>query len=181
MTPPGRDEALALANARFPRRAQVLELDDGNASLLRDLAGAGFAVTGGRHGPALAAPETFDGAVCLQPTRLSALMPTIERLHHALAPEGLLVLTDLVWQTAPSPGLLQAFAPLPGREKVRPIEGYEMLVEHAGFELLDRVDADRDAWAAALAKADPAKAAALRGDDRGAARAVAWCWRKTDE
>lgn len=181
MVPPGRDEALALATRWFPARAQAIELDDGTASLLRELAGAGFSVTGARPGPALAAPGTFDGAVCLQPTRLGSLMPTLQRLHDALAPDGLLVLTDLVWQTAPTPALLQGFAPAAGREKVRPIEGYEMHVEHAGFALVERLDVDRAAWAAALAKAEPAKAAALASDDRGAARAVAWCWRKTDE
>ena len=174
MTLAGVDEAIALLQAHADKGAQILELDDGSAPLARRLAAAGFHVTSTRGGPALAAPETADAAVCLEPTRMGPLMPTLQQLGAALVPGGVLVVSDLVWQTAPTPELLRAF-PTPGREKVRPIEGWEMQAEHAGFDVVERRDLARESLLAAL---DGAQRDAVAADTRGAAKLAVWALRK---
>ena len=175
MTFAGVDEAIALLQAHADKGAQVLELDDGSAPVARPLAAAGFHVTTTRGGPALAAPETVDAAVCLEPTRIGPLIPTLQQLRAALVPDGVLVVSDLVWQTAPTPELLRAF-PAPGREKVRPIEGWEMQAEHAGFDIVERRDVARDALMAALVGA---QRDAVAADERGAAKLAVWALRKS--
>lgn len=177
MTLPGGKEALELVRAHVTRGAQLLEVDDGGAPLGRDLAAAGYHVTSTRPAASLAAPGTADAVLCLQPTRFGPLIPTLQQIAAALAPGGILVASDLVWQTAPTPELMRAFAPPPGREKVRPIEGWEMQAEHAGFEVVERREATRAEWLAHLAK-DPAQQTALLADERGAAKLALWALRK---
>lgn len=107
------------------------------------------------------------------PSRDAALIPLLMALHDELPPHGAVVVCDLVWQTAPTPELLHAFSPALGRDKVRPVEGYEMQVEHAGFEI-----AARETLPAALAASTPEQHAALAADARGAARVVCWVLRR---
>lgn len=177
MTEPGAEEALDLALRVFPRGAQVLEVDDGASPLAPRLAAAGLHVTATRPSPSLAPPGSADAFLCLRPTRLGPLLPLLAQLRATLAPDGRGVVTEIVWQTAPTPDLIRAFAPR-GGEKLRPIEGFEMQVEHAGFRLLDRVDADRARWSARL---PPAQRAAVEADDRGAARLCAWALAREDD
>lgn len=142
-----------------------------------------------RHTPAGAAPvavasldalpEDAPALACAFPTRLGPLIPTLQRLRDALAPGGVLAVADLVWQTAPSPELARAFAPAPGRERVRPIEGYEMQAEHAGLDLVAREDLPRERWAPLLAN-DAVKREALAADARGAAKVAAWALRRAE-
>lgn len=81
-------------------------------------------------------------------------------------PEGALVVaSDVVWTTAPTPALVAAF---PG---ARPMEGYEMQVEEAGFRILDKWDADRAAWKRASTST---QRAAIEADERGAAAWRTW-------
>jgi len=105
------------------------------------------------------------------PSRHAPLLPLLAALRGALAPDGRALLVDLVWQTAPTPELLRAFAPPPGREKVRPIEGYEMQMEHSGLRVEERLDVERARWSAGLVEE---QRAAVAADERGAARVVAW-------
>lgn len=109
------------------------------------------------------------------PSRDGALIALFMSLHDELPPGDAVVVADLVWQTAPTPELIQAFAPPPGREKVRPIEGYEMQAEHAGFAIAARETLPRE-----LAARTPEQEAALRSDDRGAARVVGWVFRRAE-
>lgn len=113
----------------------------------------------------------LDAMAVAWPTRFAPLMPFLSAARGALKDEGRAIVMDLVWQTAPTPELLRAFAPPTGRDKVRPIEGYEMQMEHAGLQILERVDVDRATWSAHL----PAEQrAAVDADSRGAARVVMW-------
>lgn len=105
------------------------------------------------------------------PTRHASLMPFLSAARGALKGDGRAIVMDLVWQTAPTPELLRAFAPAAGRDKVRPVEGYEMQIEHAGFEIAERVDVDRSQWSHGLS---PEQRAAVEADTRGAARVVLW-------
>lgn len=117
-------------------------------------------------------PAGLDGVLALQPTRFGALIPQLHAWHDALRPGGRLVVADVVWQTAPSPALARAFT-TPGREKVRPIEGFEMQLDHAGFRIVERLDFGRDDWLAFLAEDDPRRPA-IEKDDRGACRVSCW-------
>lgn len=140
--------------------------------------GASASFASGRKARALPSPEALREAsaralFCPFPTRFGPLHPTLQRLHDALEPGGLLVVSDLVWQTAPSQELAVAFRPAPPAERVRPIEGYEMQLEHFGFAIARRVDLAPAAWHAHFA-GEPAKHAALAKDERGAARVSAW-------
>lgn len=117
-------------------------------------------------------PAGVDAIYCVQPTRLGPLIPQLRAWHDALRPGGRAVLADVVWQTAPTPELAKALT-VPGREKVRPIEGFEMQLDHAGFRILERLDLGRDDWLAFLAEDDPRRPA-LAADDRGAARVACW-------
>lgn len=117
------------------------------------------------------AQAPLDAMAVAWPTRFAPLMPFLSAARGALKDEGRAIVMDLVWQTAPTPALLRAFAPPAGRDKVRPIEGYEMQIEHAGFQILERVDVDLATWSAHL----PAEQrAAVDADTRGAARVVIW-------
>ncbi|MEA3202152.1 MAG: hypothetical protein QOE90_3580 [Thermoplasmata archaeon] len=104
------------------------------------------------------------------------LIPFLMRLHDGLPPGGVAVVADVVWQTAPTPALARAFAPAPGGEKVRPIEGWEMQAEHAGFAIVEKLDVPRAEWAP---HEGPARREAIEADERGAARLVAWALRRT--
>lgn len=169
---PGRDVILALAARSIAPDTLVLDVASGAASAL-----PGRRVetlpTDGILGRLEAWTEPVDGLVALQPTRLGPLIPHLRAFHDALKPDGRAVVSDLVWQTAPTPELMRAFAPPPGGEKVRPIEGYEMQLDHAGFAILERVDLDRAQWTG-FYDADAAKRDALAADARGAAKVAAW-------
>lgn len=169
---PGSGAILQLAAKVLPPGARVLDVASGAAPALP-----------GRHVTALSADgvlprlqswaEPVDGLVALQPTRLGPLIPLLRVFQAALKPDGRAVVSDLVWQTAPTPELLRAFTPAPGGEKVRPIEGYEMQIDHAGFLVVERLDIERGAWAPFYAD-DAAKRDALAADTRGAAKIAGW-------
>jgi len=114
-------------------------------------------------------------SIALLPAREGPLIPFLMRLHDDLPEGGVAVVADLVWQTAPTPDLMRAFAPAPGREKVRPIEGWEMQAEHAGLAILERHDLPREAWLPLLT---PEQRAAVQADARGAAKLAAWALRR---
>lgn len=97
------------------------------------------------------------------PILLRPSLPDVLSWARQAAPGAFVVLHELVWQTAPTPALAKAFP------KVRPIEGFEMQVEHAGLEIVERVDAsDVDAWLSSKGLAN----------ERGAARVCAWLVRR---
>ena len=103
------------------------------------------------------------------PSRSGHILPALRALHDAL-PEGAEALvTDVVWQTAPTPELALALAPPAGGEKVRPIEGYEMQLDHVGFEILERSDVDVEPLLHGVA------------NERRAARACTWRVRKASK
>lgn len=175
-----RTALLDLLAKHVPRGAHVLEVATGDApDIARELAARGWSVTATRVGPALAAPATMDAAFCWRPTRAAALMPLLMQIEPALAPGGILLVADLAWQTAPTPDLLAAFAPEAGRERARPFEGYEMQIEHAGFDVIERVPIARDAWLD-LWDATRAQRDAVAADERGAAQCYAWLARRGD-
>ena len=142
----------------------------------------------------------LDGVLAARPTSFAPLIPFLAAARGALREKGRALIADLVWQTAPTPELLRAFAPPPsearlgadarpvagdarpappaGREKVRPVEGYEMQIEHAGFEILERAEVERARWAPQLASD---ARAAVEADTRGAARVVAWVLAPKDD
>lgn len=120
----------------------------------------------------------LEGVIAPFPTRGAPLMPFLQALRRALREDGAAALVDLVWQTAPTPELLRAFAPAPGREKVRPVEGYEMQIEHAGFAIRARETVPRADWTPGLG-ADAR--AAVEADTRGAARVVLWTIEPSDD
>lgn len=124
------------------------------------------------------AEAPFDGVVSAFPTAAAPLLPLLSAMRGAVHDQSRLFLLDLVWQTAPTPELMRAFAPPPGRERVRPVEGYEMQMEHAGFDVTERHEGDRAAWARGLPEA---QRAAVMADTRGAARLVAWVLKPTAE
>ena len=175
---PGAAPFLALASRTFPAGARVLDVggDAASAALLQAQAHLAVEPVAPTL-PSLPVPAgSAEGLVCAAPTRLGPLIPLLRAFHDALGDEGVAVVSDLVWQTAPTPELMRAFTQ-PGREKVRPIEGYEMQVEHAGFAIVERQDLAPGDWHA-FYEADPARKAALAGDARGAARVSLWILRK---
>lgn len=179
---PGADAILRLVLEQVKPGRKVLVLGSGQGALTGLLAGYAGAenVFDESSGDAIDAVDAFDVAVCFQPSRLGPLLQVMRDLHEALGPEGRAVVSDVVWQTAPPPDVARAFAPPPGREKVRPIEGYEMQLDHAAFEILERLDFGRDEWLAHL-RHHPgagAQAAAIAADERGAARYSAWLLKK---
>lgn len=176
---PGASRLADLALEAFPKGARVLDLSGTPATA------AALAQRGGLDAqpvPAESLPElpveagSVAGIVAPFPTRHAPLIPLLHACHDALAEDGHLALCDLVWQTAPTPELLQAFAPTPGRERVRPIEGYEMQAEHAGFDLVRRIDLAPEDWVDHYA--GTSQAVALAADTRGAARLSLWLLRK---
>lgn len=177
---PGAEAFLAMACRSFPAGARVLDVggDAASAALLQAQAHLRVEPVAAPFLPALAvAPGAAEGLVCPSPTRLGPLIPLLRAFHEALGTDGVALVSDLVWQTAPTADLMKAFAPAPGGERVRPIEGYEMQVEHAGFAIVERQDLDPKAWHPSF-DADPAKRAALAADARGAARLSVWLLRK---
>lgn len=177
---PGAQQLLALASRTFPAGARVLDVggDAASAALLQAQAHLAVTPLAPPYLPRLDAPRgAAEGLVCPMPTRLGPLIPLLHAFHEALAEDGVAVVSDLVWQTAPTPDLIKAFAPGPGLEKVRPIEGYEMQVEHAGFGIVERQDLAPADWHP-FYDGDPARRAALAGDARGAARLSIWILRK---
>lgn len=170
---PGAGVLVDLAVKRLPPSARVVDLGGAPVPSPRL---AGRRVTVVREDEALAYLQAhgsalFDGVLAAWPSTFAPLIPLLSATHDALRPDGLALFADLVWQTAPTPELIRAFAPPPGREKVRPIEGYEMQIDHAGFEIVERVDVDRAQWAQAL---PPDKRAAVDADARGSARLAVW-------
>lgn len=111
------------------------------------------------------------------PTAQGPLIATLKGFADGMTHGQLAVVSDLVWQTAPTAELIRAFAPPAGREKLRPIEGYEMQAEHAGFEVAERVVVEPKAWHPFFDQ-DPAKKHALAADARGAARVCVLVLRK---
>lgn len=157
---PGHDALLQLVRRHAPSRGSIVVIAD---EALKDALSATHAT--------LEAPSPDDAPpcaiiVCVAPSRFGAPMPVAQALARA-AP--LAIVAELVWQTAPTPDLARAFAPKPGHDKVRPVEGFEMQVEHAGWRIVERVDVGRDAWLAFLPADDPRRKA-IEADDRGAAR-----------
>lgn len=122
--------------------------------------------------------DPIDVVLAAWPTRELPLMRLLEATHRALRPDGRALIADLVWQTAPTPELLRAFARAPGRDKVRPIEGYEMQAQHAGFAIDERASVPVAHWAPAL---PPDARAAVDADTRGAARLAVWVLRPTGD
>ncbi|HUR69624.1 MAG TPA: hypothetical protein VM370_10290 [Candidatus Thermoplasmatota archaeon] len=170
---PGTEALVDHAARIVPRDARVLDLG-GPAIPSPRLASRRVIVVPDEEAlPALRAHASapVDAVLAAWPTQATPLMPLLDGIRRALAPQGRALVLDLSWQTAPTPALLQAFAPGAGREKVRPIEGYEMQMEHAGLEIVERVVLDRAHWASRLA---PSQRAAVEGDERGAARLTLW-------
>ncbi|HVM44950.1 MAG TPA: hypothetical protein VM582_03350 [Candidatus Thermoplasmatota archaeon] len=170
---PGAEILTDLALRTFPASARIADL---GGPLVPPPALAARRVVVAREDEALTflqaqAHEPLDGLLAGWPTRFAPLLPFLSAARGALRDEGRALLLDLTWGTAPTPDLLRAFAPAPGRDKVRPIEGYEMQIDHAGFDVEERVDVDRARWAPALAAEQKA---AVEADARGAARLVAW-------
>lgn len=176
---PGAQAALELAASTFSKGASVLDVGGTDDSTRALASRAGIHATPVAASlPALPVPaESAEGLLCPFPTRFGPLIPMLHAFHDALAPGGLAVVSDLVWQTAPTPELIRAFAPAAGQERVRPIEGYEMQADHAGFEIVRRVDVTPGEWHPFFA-ADEARRAALSGDTRGAARVSVWALRR---
>lgn len=168
---PLRNVAVALALRSLPATLPITVVAD-------EVTAEALVAAGWRAERAESVPAAAKTILLLQPSRLGRLMPTLEAIRSALAVGAPAIVAELVWQTAPSPALLRAFAPAPGGEKVRPIEGFEMHVEHAGFALAERVDVPRDAWASL--PASDARRAAVEGDERKAARACAWLLRASE-
>lgn len=123
------------------------------------------------HGP-------VDAIVSAWPARFVPLIPLLQAAHDALRADGRLLLVDLVWQTAPSPELMRAFAAAPGREKVRPIEGYEMQIDHCGFDIVQKTEVPRERWTRSLT---PDQRGIVSADMRGAARCMSWVLRPRTE
>lgn len=107
------------------------------------------------------AEERADAAFLPAASRAGPVVPTLEAVAPHLAPRAPAVVADLMWKTAPTPELLAAF---PG---TRPMEGYEMQAEHAGFDVAERVDLGRDAFDGV--PLPETQRAALAADARGAA------------
>jgi hypothetical protein len=176
---PGADHLLDLAATALPRAARVLDLT-GAPVVSPRLAARRVTLAKDEEAVALLrahASDPFDAILAAWPSRAGALMQVLDAMRDALAPEGTAIVCDLVWQTAPSVELLRAFN-LPGREKVRPIEGYEMQLEHSGFDIVERGEVDRARWVGALA--DDARAA-VQADTRGAARLAVWTLRRASD
>lgn len=170
---PAADVLVELLLQHIPPNARVLDL--GGAPVPSPQL-ASRRVTVAREDEALSVVEEqahspVDAIVSAWPTRFAALIPLLQASHAALRPDGRLILVDLVWQTAPSPELMRAFAAAPGREKVRPIEGYEMQIDHCGFDVAEKAEVPRSRWVFALS---PEQRAAVEADARAAARLVAW-------
>lgn len=181
---PGADTIARAALERVKRDSRVLLLGaQGHLTpVFENVAGAGNVydeTAGGR----MDSVESFDLILVFQPSRLGPLVRVMSDFHDSLAPDGHAVVSDVVWQTAPTPPLAQAFAPTqPGLERVRPIEGYEMQLDHSGFAIVERLDFGRDEWLAHFEHhpAAVAQRAAIEQDERGAARYSAWVLRKAE-
>lgn len=174
---PGADTIVraALERAKPGMRVLLLGGQGHLTALFENMVGAGL-VFDEKSGDALGSVESFGLVVVFQPSRLGPLVQVMQDFCEALAPDGHAVVGDVVWQTAPTPELAQAFAPAPGRERVRPVEGYEMQLEHAGFDVVERLSFGRDEWLAHFAHhpAAVAQRQAVEGDERGALRFAAW-------
>lgn len=170
---PGLEALIELAKSKLPAKARVLVVSTPPVTRAR-LPDQRLTMVPAEDAVAFFEAyedAPFDAIVLPWPSQQGSLIRVLSAAQSALASGGHAFACDLVWQTAPSVELLAAFAPMPGKEKVRPIEGYEMQVEHSGFEVLDRDVIDRTLWAATLG---PEQRAAVEADSRGAARAVAW-------
>lgn len=178
---PAADAAVKVALEVFSKDDLVLEPGgtEASAQLLSSRGGFRMIPVEPPFLPDLLSPISGPtGVFCPFPTRLAPLIPLLQAVHNVLPPGGRAVISDLVWQTAPTPELAQAFQPAAGRERVRPIEGYEMQVEHAGFEIERRVDVPPAEWVA-FYDAEGVRAAALARDTRGAAKVAVWVLRRS--
>jgi SAM-dependent methyltransferase len=182
---PGADAIvrLALEHVKPGKRVLILGSGQGALTALFSPYTSPDLVYDESAGERMDAVEAFDVVLCFDPSRLGPLVRVLQDFHESLAPGGVAVVSDVVWQTAPTPQLAQAFAPQPGREKVRPIEGYEMQIDHAGFDVVERLDFGRAEWLAHVAHhpAAGAQAAAIAADERGAARYSAWLLRPSSD
>lgn len=177
---PGQEALVDLAARTLPPTARVLDLG-GSPTPSPRLAGRRIVSAADDEAmPFLAAQQAdpFDAILASWPTRSHRLMPLLDAMHAALRADGVALVCDLVWHTAPSLDLIQAFAPPPGLEKVRPIEGYEMQVEHTRFDVASKEVVDRARWVPQL---PPTQRAAVEADTRGAARLMLWTLRPSEE
>lgn len=157
------------ARRLWPEGAHILRVGEGPASLpFRVTTLSPGALPAGAHAP----EGPFDGALAAFPTRQVPLAALLALLEEALPAGSRALVCDLVWQTAPTPALLSSFH-VSRRERVRPIEGYEMQMEHADFAI-----EARETLPATSAAESPAQQQALAEDARGAARVVAWTLRR---
>lgn len=172
---PGADALMDLAARTLPTHASVLHLGGPSIPPARLASRRLTALPFDEALPYLEAhaADPYDAILAAFPSRDAPLIPLLRAMHGALRAGGVALVCDLVWQTAPTPELVRAFAPAPGREKVRPVEGYEMQAEHAGFEIAERATLDP-----ALAAQTAQQRGALHADARGAARVVAWTLRR---
>lgn len=177
---PGRSALVDLAARTLAPTARVIDVG-GPPSPPPALAGRPIQAVREDEALALLAShrvDPVDALLAAWPARELPLLRFLDAARGALRPDGRALVLDLAWRTAPTLELLRAFAPAPGREKVRPIEGYEMQAEHAGFEVVERAAVPREAWAPAL----PGEArAAVETDERRAAELVLWVLRPSVE
>lgn len=177
---PGADALVERAARILPPHASVLDVGGAPVPSPK-LASHRVTVAPEREALALLRAHTaapFDAMLVAWPSRIGPLMPLLQAMHGALAADGRALVCELVWQTAPTVELLAAFAPAPGGEKVRPIEGFEMQVEHTGFAIESRDALPPATWADLL---PPGQRAAVEGDTRGAAKLGVWVLRPSDD
>jgi len=177
---PGADALVEFAAKRLAPHARVFHI---GARGVTPTVLEGRTITRAEEDDAIAfleahASDPVEAVVAPWPAQYATLMPFLSAARGALRDGGEAIVCDLVWQTAPSPELMRAFAPAAGRERVRPIEGYEMQAEHCGFEIAARDAIDRARWIGALA---PAQRAAVEADTRGAARLAIWALRRSPD
>lgn len=120
--------------------------------------------------------------VAIDAMTLAPLLDLADALVRFTSRDGIAVVSDVVWRTAPTAELAAAFSGT-RREKIKAMEAYEMQVEHAGFAIEEKLDATAEEWAAALAYAmepgEVALKAAKEADARNAALYRAWVLRPT--
>ena len=110
LTLPGPDETAALARKHAPPGARVAVVEDDLLCKRLHAQPAGWPPKG-----------DADIIVCRSLARFGGAVAAGHALAAAGAPRA--VVSDVVWQTAPTAELARAFAPgAPGHDKVRPVE-----------------------------------------------------------